>query len=260
MRILVCVKQVPDSWSERQLRDDYRLDRDSAERVINDLDTYAVEAALQLQEQHGGETIALSMGPATAEEAVRKALQMGVDAGVLVSDDALAGSDALATARALSAAIAKVGADIVLMGIESTDAKMSVVPAMVSEFLQWPMLTLAQNLRVDAGAATATIERQTATGHDVVTASLPAVVSVVEKFNEPRYPSFKGITAAKKKTVDVYDLAALGVSADSVGSAGSPTHVVSAQPAAAKSAGVILDEDAAAIEQLVNFLAERRLV
>lgn len=258
MKILVCVKQVPDSWSERQLRPDYRLDRDSAERVINDLDTYAVEAALQLQEQHGGETIALSMGPASAEEAVRKALQMGVDEGVLVCDEALAGSDALATARTLAAAIAKAGADIVIMGIESTDAKMSVVPAMVSEFLQWPMLTLAQTLTVDSG--TATIERQTPSGHDVVTATLPAVVSVVEKFNEPRYPSFKGITSAKKKTVEVLDLAALGIDPAHVGAAGSPTEVVAVEAATARAAGVILDEDAAAIEAVVEFLAERRLV
>ena len=118
MRILVCVKQVPDSWSERQLTDGYTLDRDAADKVINDLDTYAVEAALQLQEAHGGETIALSMGPVDAEDAVRKALQMGVDEGVLVTDPALAGSDAMATSLVLSAAIQKAGADIVIMGIE----------------------------------------------------------------------------------------------------------------------------------------------
>ncbi|NDB18228.1 MAG: electron transfer flavoprotein beta subunit/FixA family protein [Actinobacteria bacterium] len=260
MRILVCVKQVPDSWSERQLLADHRLDRDSAERVINDLDTYAVEAALQLAESHGGQTVALSMGPASAEEAVRKALQMGVDEGVLVTDSALAGSDALATARTLAAAISKLEPNLVIMGIESTDAKMSVIPAMVSEFLNWPMLTLAQALSVDSGAASVTVERQTPTGHDVVTSSLPAVVSVVEKFNEPRYPSFKGITAAKKKTVDVLDLGALGVDAASVGISGSPTQVVAASVAASKSAGVILDEDDAAISQVVDFLAERRLV
>lgn len=258
MKIVVCVKQVPDSWSERQLRADHRLDRDAAERVINDLDTYAVEAALQIVEQHGGETLALSMGPASAEEAVRKALQMGVDAGAVVTDDALAGSDAVATARVLAAAIASLGADLVVMGVESTDAKMSVVPAMVAEVLGWPMLTQAQALSIDG--ATATIERQTATGHDVVQADLPAVVSVVEKFNEPRYPSFKGITAAKKKTVDVLTLAGLGVDPTTVGTAGSPTSVAAAQPAPTRGAGVIVDEDPAAISALVDFLAERRLV
>ena len=258
MKIVVCVKQVPDSWSERQLRADHRLDRDAAERVINDLDTYAVEAALQLQETHGGETLALSMGPASAEEAVRKALQMGVDAGAVVTDDALAGSDAVATAQVLAAAIAKVGADLVIMGVESTDAKMSVVPAMVAEVLGWPMLTQAQALTVDGAAAR--IERQTPSGHDVVEAELPAVVSVVEKFNEPRYPSFKGITAAKKKTVDVYTLADLGVDAATVGATGSPTQVLSAHPAPSRGAGVIVDEDPAAIAALVDFLAERRLV
>lgn len=258
MKIVVCVKQVPDSWSERQLRTDYRLDRDAAERVINDLDTYAVEAALQVQEQHGGETLALSMGPATAEEAVRKALQMGIDAAAIVTDDALAGSDAVATARVLAAAISKVSADLVIMGVESTDAKMSVVPAMVAEVLGWPMLTQAQALSVDGTSVT--IERQTSDGHDVVQGDLPAIVSVVEKFNEPRYPSFKGITAAKKKTVDTFDLAALGIDPTTVGSAGSPTSVVEAQPAPTRGAGVIVDEDAAAIAALVDFLAERRLV
>jgi electron transfer flavoprotein beta subunit len=135
---------------------------------------------------------------------------------------------------------------------------MSVVPAMVSEVLDWPMLTQAQALSIEGSVAT--IERQTATGHDVVQGELPAVVSVVEKFNEPRYPSFRGITAAKKKTVDVFDLAALGIDANTVGAAGSPTAVVSAQPAPARGAGVIVDEDPAAIAALVDFLAERRLV
>lgn len=258
MKIVVCVKQVPDSWSERQLRTDYRLDRDAAERVINDLDTYAVEAALQLQELHGGETLVLSMGPAAAEEAVRKALQMGVDAGVLVTDAGLEGSDAVATARVLAAALEQVGADLVIMGVESTDAKMSVVPAMVAEVLGWPMLTQAQALTVTG--MTVTIERQTATGHDIVEGDLPAVVSVVEKFNEPRYPSFKGITAAKKKTVDVFTLASLGLTASDAGVSGSPTVVIAAQPAPARATGIVVDEDAAAIESLVDFLAERRLV
>ena len=217
------------------------------------LDGVGVEAALQLQEQHGGQTIALSMGPATAEEAVRKALQMGVDDGVLVSDDALAGSDALATARTLAAAIAKVGADLVVMGIESTDAKMSVVPAMVSEFLQWPMLTLAQSLIVDPAAGTATIERQTASGHDVVTASLPAVVSVVEKFNEPRYPSFKGIMAAKSKPVDTLTVADLGLDGQ-VGWAGGGQQIVAIEEAPAREAGEVIEDDGSAFEKIVAYL------
>ena len=258
MRILVCVKQVPDSWSERQLTDGYTLNRDAADKVINDLDTYAVEAALQLQEAHGGETIALSMGPVDAEDAVRKALQMGVDEGVLVTDPALAGSDAMATSLALSAAIQKVGADIVIMGIESTDAKMSVVPAMVAERLGWPMLTLAQAMTVDG--STVTIERQTSAGHDMVTATLPAVVSVVEKFNEPRYPSFKGITTAKKKTVEHWGVADLGLEPSQVGAAGSRTKVTAAVARPAKEVGVIVEDDGTAVAALIDFLAERRLV
>ena len=183
---------------------------------------------------------------------------MGIDEGAVVTDDALAGSDAVATARVLAAALASTGADLVIMGVESTDAKMSVVPAMVAEVLGWPMLTHAQALTIDGSVAT--IERQTATGHDVVQAELPAVVSVVEKFNEPRYPSFKGITAAKKKTVEVLTLAGLGVDPATVGAAGSPTSVVAATPAPARGSGVIVDEDPAAISALVDFLAERRLV
>jgi len=258
MRILVCVKQVPDSWSERQLTDGFTLDRDAADKVINDLDTYAVEAALQLQEAHGGETLAISVGPVDAEDAIRKALQMGVDEGILVTDPALAGSDAMATSLALAAAIQKAAVDVVIMGIESTDAKMSVVPAMVAERLGWPMLTLAQALTIDG--STATVHRQTSVGHDVVTASLPAVVSVVEKFNEPRYPSFKGITAAKKKTVEHWGIDDIGLDASQVGVAGSRTKVAAAVPRPAKQAGLIVEDDGTAVAALVDFLVERRLV
>ncbi|NBU30698.1 MAG: electron transfer flavoprotein beta subunit/FixA family protein [Actinobacteria bacterium] len=258
MKILVCVKQVPDSWSERQLTAEHTLDRGAADRVINDLDTYAVEAALQLQETHGGQTIALSMGPELAEDAIRKALQMGIDEGVLVTDAALAGSDAIATSLALTKAIEKVAPDLVIMGVESTDAKMSVVPAMVAERLGWPMLTLATSVVIEG--VNATITRQTAAGHDVVTADLPAVVSVVEKFNEPRYPSFKGITSAKKKTVDHWGIADLGIDAATVGTGGSATTVTAAVARPARSAGVIIEDDGTAVAALVDFLAQRRLI
>ena len=201
MNVVVCIKQVPDSWAEKQLSpDDLTLDRASVDAVLNDLDEYAVEAALQLIEAHGGEVTVLTMGPERAGEAIRKALSMGADAGVHVVDDALHGSDALATSEVLAKALGTLTWDLVLLGSESTDARMSVVPAMLAERLGAPQLTYASTIAVDGGAVT--VERQTEVGVEVLRATTPAVVSVVEKANEPRYPSFKNIMAAKKKPVD----------------------------------------------------------
>ncbi len=219
MKIVVCVKQVPDSWAEKTLSPaDSTLDRGSVDAVMNEIDEYAVEEALRLQEAHGGEVVVLSMGPSQATDTIRKALSMGADAGIHIVDDALHGSDAVATSLALATAIGSRGADLVILGCESTDARMSVVPAMVAERLGLPQLTFSSEVTVDGG--TVRTQRVTEYGYDVVEASLPAVVSVVEKINEPRYPSFKGIMAAKKKPVETLDLAALGLTPDQVGLAG----------------------------------------
>ena len=216
MKIVVCIKQVPDSWADKKLAPaDSTLDRASADRVLNELDEYAVEAALQLAEAHGGEVTVLTMGPEEAAEAIRRALSMGADAGIHLVDDALHGTDAIGTSYALATILAAREFDLVLFGSESTDARMSVVPAMVAERLGLPQLTFAGKVEVDG--TTARIQRVTDYGYDEVEATLPAVVSVVEKANEPRYPSFKGIMAAKKKPVEKLSLSDAGLDAGQVG-------------------------------------------
>ncbi|MBO0830259.1 MAG: electron transfer flavoprotein subunit beta/FixA family protein, partial [Streptosporangiales bacterium] len=195
MNIVVCVKQVPDTYSERRLDPgDKTLDRASADGVINELDEYAIEESLKLAEATGGTVTVLTMGPEKATESIRKALSMGADKAVHVLDDSLHGADAVQTSAALAAALDKVGFDLVVLGSESTDARMSVVPAMLAERLGLPQLTYASKVEVDGSAIT--VQRQAEYGYDKVEATLPAVVSVVEKINEPRYPSFKGIMAA----------------------------------------------------------------
>src|SRR6266567_142886 len=186
MNIVVCVKQVPDTWSERTLREsDATLDRDAADALINELDEFAIEEGLRQAEAHGGEVTILSMGPGRATESIRKALSMGADKAVHLVDDALAGSDVL------------------ILGSESTDARTGVVPAMLAERLGVPQLSYANKVQIDGNSIM--INRLADYGYDTVEASLPAVVSVVEKINEPRYPSFKGIMAAKKKPVQTLD-------------------------------------------------------
>jgi electron transfer flavoprotein beta subunit len=224
MNIVVCVKQVPDTAVERKLRPtDGTLDRQSPDGLTNELDEYAVEEGLKIAEAHGGEVTIVSMGPGKAAESVRKALSMGADKAVHLSDDALAGSDALGTSLALAQVLKQIGFDLVICGSESTDARTGVVPAMLAERLGVPQLTLAA--KVDISGSDVTIRRTGDDGFGVVSGSLPAVVSVVEKINEPRYPTFKGIMAAKKKPVLTLSLADIGVDASAVGLAGAATSV-----------------------------------
>src|SRR5215475_1759374 len=216
MNIVVLVKQVPDSGSERRLRDDdYTVDRESANNIINEMDEYAIEEALRLREAHGGEVTILTMGPARSVESIRKALSMGPDKAVHIQDDALAGSCALGTSRALAEAIRGLAPDLVLAGAESTDGRVQAMPHMLAERLGFAALTGARKLTVQDGALT--IERQTEEGYEVVTAATPAVVSVWDTINEPRYPSFKGIMEAKKKPVQTLSLADLGIAVGEVG-------------------------------------------
>ena len=208
MKIAVCVKQVPDTWAEKKLKDsDSTLDRESADGVINELDEYAIEEGLQLIEKHGGELVIVTMGPERAAESVRKALSMGADSAIHLVDDTLHGSDALATSYAIAKVLEGRGFDLIIFGSESTDARMSVLPAMVAERLGLAQVTFAQ--KVDVDGSNVAVQRITEYGYDTVNAALPAVVSVVEKINEPRYPSFKGIMAAKKKPVEKLSLAAM---------------------------------------------------
>jgi electron transfer flavoprotein beta subunit len=256
LSIVVCIKQVPDSWAEKSLRpEDHRLDRDAADAVLNELDEYAVEEALRIKESRQGETTVtvLSMGPERAAETLRKALSMGADAAVHLVDPALEGTDAVGTSYALAKALGKVTYDLVIMGSESTDARMSVLPAMLAEQLGVAQLTFARKVGLDA--STVTIERVTADGYATVRAELPAVLSVVEKINEPRYPSFKGIMAAKKKPFTTLGLADIGADPARLGLSGAGTQVVEARPRAAKSLGEITDDDGTGGTRLAAFLA-----
>jgi len=261
MNIVVCVKQVPDTWSEKKLAaSDSTLDRAATDPVMNEMDEYAVEEALKLQEAHGGEVTILCMGPDAATETVRKALSMGADKAIHVLDEGLHGSDALATSLALSKAISKAGGfDLVLLGSESSDARMSVVPAMLAERLGLPQLTFAKEVTAD-GAGAISIKRLTDDGYQVVEASTPAVVSVVEKINEPRYPSFKGIMAAKKKPVETYALADLGIDAGEVGTAGAWSKVESFEAAPPRQSGTVVTDEGEGADKLLEFLASKKFV
>ena len=259
MKIVVLVKQVPDSGAERSLRnDDSTVDRGSANNVINEMDEYAIEEALKIQEAHGGEVVVLTMGPEKASESIRKALSMGPDGAVLVTDDALHGSCAVATSKVLAAAIAQQNADIVLCGAESTDGRVQVMPHMLAERLGIAALTGARKLTVDG--STLTIERQTDEGFEVVTASTPALVSVWDTINEPRYPSFKGIMAAKKKPLQTLSLADLGIAAGDVGFDGATSTVVEHSKRPPRQAGNKVEAGDDGGVKLVEFLASEKFV
>jgi electron transfer flavoprotein beta subunit len=258
MNIVVCVKQVPDTAMERTLGSDGTLDRASLDGLINELDEYAIEEGLKIAEAHGGEVTILSMGPAKAAESIRKALSMGADKAVHVTDDGLAGSDALATSAVLAAALTQAGFDLVIFGSESTDARTGMVPAMVAERLGLPQLTLAS--KVDISGTDVTIRRVSDDGYAVVTGSLPAVVSVVEKINEPRYPTFKGIMAAKKKPVQVLSVADLAVDAGSVGLANAATWVEDFAARPPRQAGVVVKDEGDGGVKAASFLAERKFI
>jgi electron transfer flavoprotein beta subunit len=260
VNIVVLVKQVPDTYSERKLREaDGSLDRDASDAVLDEINERAVEEALQLREAHGGEVTVLTMGPERATEATRKALSMGADGAVHLSDPALAGSCAVQTAHALAAAIGTVGAvDLVLAGNEASDGRSAAVPAMVAEVLGMPALTHARQVTVEG--STVTVRRETDDGVTVLTAELPAVVSVGEKINEPRYPSFKGIMAAKKKPVTTLSVAGAGIDPARVGGATALASVVSAVPKPAKSAGEKVVDDGDGGAKVAAFLVAHKLI
>jgi electron transfer flavoprotein beta subunit len=258
MNIVVCVKQVPDTAVERTLTGEGTLDRASLDGLINELDEYAIEEGLKIAEAHGGEVTILSVGPAKAAESIRKALSMGADKAVHVVDDAIAGSDALGTSLVLAAAVREAGFDLVILGSESTDARTGMVPAMLAERLGVAQLTLAS--KVEVSGSEVTIRRVSDEGYETVTGSLPAVVSVVEKINEPRYPSFKGIMAAKKKPVRTLGLADLGVDAGAVGLANAATEVVDFAVRPPRQAGEIVTDEGDGGAKAAAFLAGRKFI
>jgi electron transfer flavoprotein beta subunit len=260
MNIVVCVKYVPDAQGDRRFRDgDHTVDRDGVDGLLSELDEYAVEEALTLAEAGGGTVTVLTMGPARASDALKKALQMGASAAVHVLDDALHGSDAAATSLVLAAAIGKLEYDLVLTGMASTDGGMGVVPAMLAERLGLPQVTYAGKLELSGQGVR--IERDGETDVEIVEAALPAVVSVTDQINDPRYPSFKGIMAAKKKPVQTWSLADLGIPADQVGlsAAWSAVDAVTLRPP--RQAGRrVIDQDGSGAAELVDFLVGAKLV
>jgi electron transfer flavoprotein beta subunit len=259
LNIVVCVKQVPDTAVERSLKEgEGTLDRASVDGLINELDEYAIEEGLKIAEAHGGEVTILSVGPEKAAESIRKALSMGAGRAVHVSDEAIAGSDALGTSLVLAQALKATGFDLVILGSESTDARTGVVPAMLAERLGVPQLTLAS--RVEISGSDVTIRRVSDDGVDTVTGSLPAVVSVVEKINEPRYPSFKGIMAAKKKPVQVLALSDLGVEASAVGLANAATAVADFAKRPPRAAGEVVTDEGDGGARAAAFLAGRKFI
>ncbi|MGI9004545.1 MAG: electron transfer flavoprotein subunit beta/FixA family protein [Pseudonocardia sp.] len=263
MNIIVLVKQVPDTYSERKLSgSDHTLDRDATDAVLDEINERAVEAALQLKEAHDGQVTVLTMGPARATDAIRKALSMGADKAVHLSDEALHGSCAVQTAKALAAVIkTAIGAgefDLVIAGNEASDGRSAAVPAMVADVLGVPALTHAREISVDG--STVTVKRETDDGITRLTAELPAVVSVGEKINEPRYPSFKGIMAAKKKSTSTLSLAEAGIDPSEVGLANALTAVIAAQPKPPKSAGEKVIDEGDGGAKIAAYLVSQKLI
>lgn len=259
MKIVVCVKYVPDAQADRRFAADNTVDRAGVDGLLSELDEYAVEEALTLAEAGDDTTVTvLTVGPDDASDAIRRALQMGADAGVHVLDDDVHGSCAVGTSLVVAEALKKLEFDLVLCGMASTDAGMSVVPAMVAERLGLPQVTFAGSVALEGDAVR--IERDGEAGTDVITASLPALVSVTDQINDPRYPSFKGIMAAKKKPVQTWSLADLGVSAEQVGAAAATTVVEQVTPRPPRQHGQIVSDEGDGGVKLVEFLAGAKLV
>ena len=256
--IVVLVKQVPDTYSERKLSDsDFTLDRESADAVLDEINERAIEEALVIKEAHGGEVTVLSVGPDRATEAIRKGLSMGADKAVHVVDDSLHGSDLLQTAKVLAAAVQKVeGAELVIAGNEASDGQGGAVPAVLAELLGYPQLTHARKVEIDG--ATVKVTRETDEGLTHLEASLPAVISVGEKINEPRYPSFKGIMAAKKKPVETLSVADLGV--DEVGLSAAWSTVTEAAPKPPREAGQRVEDEGDGGVKVAEYLISQKLI
>ncbi len=255
MNVVVCVKQIPDPNNPYQLESN-RLKRSGVQNVLDPGDEYGVEAGLKLAEQAGGEVTVVSMGPASAMEAIRKALSMGAAKGILVTDDSLAGADALATARVLAAAIKKGGEfDLVIAGVESTDGSAGVLPGMLAELLGVPQVTFAKH--VELKDSTLHVQRQTVKGYDTVESPLPAVLSVTAGVFEPRYPTFKGIMQAKSKPVDQLTVSDLGLSGDD---AKATQAVEQVAPAPARGAGEKFEDDGEGAAKIADFLKSAKVI
>ena len=258
MKIAVCVKEVPDAAHKRIDAGTKRLDR-SGEGALNAYDANAVEEALRLKDATGeGEVVIVSMGPERALNSLRKALAMGADRAVLVSDEGAAGSDLVATSRTLAKALEREGADLVLFGQQSSDSDGAVLWAAVAERLQQPVISQVAELKLEGGSLTG--KRQTEFGYDTIRAPLPAVIAVADSINEPRYPSLKGIMGAKSKPQDTLSLADLGLEAGAAGEQGSQTEVLALGDPPPRGETRKIEDDGTGAEKIVEFLAEKRLL
>ena len=258
MKIAVCVKQVPDATVHKRIDPQTkRLDR-SGEGALNPTDLNAVEEAIRIKEAQDGEVVLVSLGPAKAVDSLRKALAMGADRALLVSDDAAAGSDLLATGKALAKALEREAPDLILFGQASGDGDGAVLWAAVAERLGRPVISQAAELSFADGAVTG--KRQTEHGYDTISAPLPAVVAVSDAINEPRYPSLKGIMGAKSKPQEMLSAGDLGLGADEVGEAGSRTTVLELGPPPSRGDTVKIEGDGSAAQTILDFAVERRLL
>lgn len=258
MKIAVCVKQIPDPATPYQLDPTTHLVVRPDDQVLDDTDRYGIEVGLQLAAATEGTVVLVSMSPAGNLQGIRQALAMGADKAVVVSDPALRGSGALVTARVLAAAIDREEVDLVVAGTESTDGYSGVVPQQIAEILGLPALTFARKVSHVDGVIR--IERQTASGYDVVTAPLPALVSVTSGAVEPRYPTFKGIMQAKQKPVDQPTCADLGIDPGTVGLAGSAQTVIAVRPAPARVAGTKIQDEGEAHLEIVRMLEQAKVI
>jgi electron transfer flavoprotein beta subunit len=258
MKIAVCVKQVPDATVHKRIDPaTKRLDR-SGEAALNPTDLNAVEEALRIKEAQGGEVVLVCMGPQKAVDSLRKALAMGADRAVLVSDEAAIGSDLLGTARVLAGALERENADLVLFGQASGDGDGSVLWAAVAERLRRPVISQVASLTAAEGSITG--KRQTEHGYDVITAPLPAVAAVSDAINEPRYPALKGIMGAKTKPQETLALGDVGIEAGAAGEAGAKTVVRELGPPPSRGDQITIEDDGSAAEKVLELVVQRKLV
>jgi len=252
MRVVVCVKQIPDPASPYELDPETHFLQRPTDQILDDTDRFGVEMGLVLAEQTEGDVTLVSMGPAGNLQGIRQALAMGADQAVVIDDPTLRGADSLTTARILSAAIGREGFDVVIAGTESTDGYSGIVPQQIAEFLGVPALSFAK--KVELEGETIRIERQTEYGYDLVEAPIPVVITVTSGVVEPRYPTFKGIMAAKSKPIDQITAGDLGVAA-TVGQT-----IVSIRPAPARAAGEVIEDEGNAHERIIQLLEQAKVI
>lgn len=258
MKTVVLVKQVPDTYGDRTLLPDGRVDRAGVEPVTDEVNERALEFALQLRAIHGGDVTVLTMGPESAAKSLRKLLASGADRAIHVVDDSLAGSDVVQTSQALAAALMKTPFDLIIAGNESTDGRSAAVPWMVAELLQVAQLTYLRSASVGDGKIHG--QRVTPDGYLDVEAALPALISVTEQIAEPRFPSLKGVFAAKRKPLDAMTATDLALDPDLIGASKSRSTVLTVTARPPRSAGTIISDDETAVTQLLAFLSARNVI